>query len=258
MTGLPIKLLGLTGHCKYEQWTPTGDNDAAHAAKKESANAFVEHLHSMMDHPVSQWCQIYQLKDVQIKAGETPEECVECICNLTDRCGFPDDAEKECHTQFWFGHAPNDPELVLKLLAMKIDATTSQMLETCQTHIAIADNMSSMGLSANSPKSVNTIQKHPKSWQQKHTKSQHECGNCTKKHPLGRASCPAKDSPCNGCSKKGHWQPQCCSSQKTAGSPVKKDQHKCHHGWGGKKQTDLLDVANDGDHHYMRAMSLND
>ena len=124
-----LNFFGSTGHCKHEQWTPTGDSDSAHAAKKKSANAFLDHLHSTVD----QWhqCQIYQLEDICIKDGETPDELVEYIQNLTDRCSFPDDAEKECHVQLWFIHALNDPELVWKLLAMKINVNNSQMIKSC-------------------------------------------------------------------------------------------------------------------------------
>ena len=39
---------------------------------------------------------------------------------------------------------------------MKIEATTAEMLAVCRTHIAIADNMSSMGLST---KAVSAVQK---------------------------------------------------------------------------------------------------
>ena len=34
---------------------------------------------------------------------------------------------------------------------MKIEATTAEMLAVCRTQIAIADNMSSMGLSTKAP-----------------------------------------------------------------------------------------------------------
>ena len=53
-----------------------------------------------MDHPVSQRCRIYQLEEIRIKAGETPDELVERIRGLADRCNFPTDAEKERHIQF--------------------------------------------------------------------------------------------------------------------------------------------------------------
>ena len=42
---------------------------------------------------------------------------------------------------------------------MKIEVTTAEMLAVCRTHIAIADNMSSMGLST---KAVSAVQKMTK------------------------------------------------------------------------------------------------
>ena len=52
--------------------------------------------------------------------------------------------------------ALSDTDLIRKLLAMKIEATTAEMLAVCRTHITIADNMSSMGLST---KAVSAVQK---------------------------------------------------------------------------------------------------
>ena len=53
-----------------------------------------------MDHPVSQQCRIYQLEEIRIKAGRTPDEFAEWIQGLADRCNFPIDVEKEGHIQF--------------------------------------------------------------------------------------------------------------------------------------------------------------
>ena len=64
--------------------------------------------------------------------------------------------EKERHIQFRMVHALSDTDLIRKLLAMKIEATTAEMLAVCHTHIAIADNMSSMGLST---KAISAVQK---------------------------------------------------------------------------------------------------
>ena len=44
---------------------------------KKSAKLFMEFLHSSMDHPISQRCRIYQLEEIRIKAGETPDELIE-------------------------------------------------------------------------------------------------------------------------------------------------------------------------------------
>ena len=98
-------------------------------------------LHSSMDHPVSQRCRIYQLEEIRIKAGETPDELVERIRGLANRCNFPTDAEKERHIQFQMVCALSDTDLIRKLLAMKIEATTAEMLAVCHTHIGIADDI---------------------------------------------------------------------------------------------------------------------
>ena len=145
-----------------------------------------------MDHPVSQWCRIYQLEEIQIKAGKTPDEFIERIQGLTDRCDFPTQAEKEQHIQFRLVCTPNDRDLVRKLLAMKIEATTSEMLPTCHTHIAISDNMSSMGLATSMVNAVQKVQK----------KSQ--CRNCTKLHRPARQHCPVQNSTCGFCHKQRH------------------------------------------------------
>ena len=132
----------------------------------------MEFLHSSMDHPVSQQCRIYQLEEIRIKAGETPDELVERIRGLADRCNFPTDAEKERHIQFQMVCALSDTDLIRKLLAMKIKATTAEMLAVCCMHIAIADNMSSMSLST---KAVSAVQKMMKT-----SSHGNPCGNCTK------------------------------------------------------------------------------
>ena len=159
-----LNFLGPIGRRKHEQWNPSGATAEEREKKKKSAKLFMDFLHSSMDHPVSQRCRIYQLEEIRIKAGETPDELVERIRGLADRCNFPTDAEKERHIQFRMVRALSDTDLIRKLLAMKIEATTAEMLAMCRTHIAIADNMSSMGLAT---KAIGTVQKksdyfHPK------------------------------------------------------------------------------------------------
>ena len=128
------------------------------------------------------------MEEIRIKAGKTPDELVEQIRGLADRCNFPIDTEKERHIQFRMVRGLSDTDLIWKLLAMKIDATTAEMLAVCQTHIAIADNMSLMGL-AN--KAIGTVQKMKKP--QSHGST---CGNCTKHHTPGREHCPGLHLSC--------------------------------------------------------------
>ena len=104
-------------------------------------------------------------------------------------------------------------DLIRKLLAMKIEATTAEILAVCCTHIAIADNMSSMGVST---KAVSTVQKMMK----KSSTPGSSYGNCTKHHTPGRQHFPAKDSAYYSCQKIGHWKQKCRKSNKA------KDAHK--------------------------------
>ena len=68
------------------------------------------------------------MEEIRIKAGETPDELVERIRGLANRCNFPTDAEKERHIHFRMVRALSDTDLINKLLAMKIEATTADML----------------------------------------------------------------------------------------------------------------------------------
>ena len=86
-----------------------------------------------------------QLEEIRIKAGETPDELIEWIWGLANRCNFPTDMEKERYIQFWIVCALSNTDLIRKLLTMKIEATTAKMLNVCCMHMAIADNMSWIG-----------------------------------------------------------------------------------------------------------------
>ena len=172
------------------------------------------------------------------KPAKTPDELVERIRGLADRCNFPTDAEKERHIQFRMVCALSDTDLIRKLLAMKIEATTAEMLAVCRTHIAIAGNMSSMGLAT---KAIGAVQKSVK----KQTSRGSPCSNCTKCHTLGREHCPAKDSTCHACQNVGHWKQKCRKSNKAKDSN-KKPKSQFRRQPGGRKRADEVGVS-DGD-----------
>ena len=87
---------GITGCQKWNQWTPSGLTKDDVAGTKKSVKSFLDHLASQMDHTVSQRCRIYQWEDMQIKPGETtPDELVDCLRALANRCNFPNDDEKQ-------------------------------------------------------------------------------------------------------------------------------------------------------------------
>ena len=58
--------------------------------RKSKTTAFMDYLSSMMDHAVSQHCRIYQLEDVCIWPGESPDELIDHLWALADWCNFPD------------------------------------------------------------------------------------------------------------------------------------------------------------------------
>ena len=176
-----LNFLGNTGCRKFDHWKPTG-TDVEISRKKKLASAFMDYLSSTMDHAVSQRCRIYQLEDVRIRPGESPDELVNRLRALADRCNFPSEEEKERNVQYRLVRALNDKELIKKLLALDLKATTPKMLEVCRTHIAISDNLEAMGLKEQ--KTVNAIRKHNKSRQGKKppADSVHSCGHCTKSH----------------------------------------------------------------------------
>ena len=143
--------------------------------------------------------------------------------------------EKERHIQFWMVRTLSNSDLIRKLLAMKIEATTAEMLAVCCTHIAITDNMSSMGRST---KAVSAVQKMTK----KASSHSNPCGNCTKCHTLGREHCPAKDSTCCSCQKIGHWKQKCRKSNKAKDAHKKpKSQSQRQH--GGRRRVDEVGVS---------------
>ena len=154
-----LNFLGNTGRRKFDRWKPTGTADEI-ARKKKRASAFMDYLSSTMDHAVSQRCRIYQLEDVRIRPGESPDELVDHLRALADRCNFPTEDEKERNVQYRFVRALSDKELVKKLLALDLTATTAKMLEVCRTHIAISDNLEAMGLKEQ--KTVNAIRRQNK------------------------------------------------------------------------------------------------
>ena len=52
-------------------------------------------LASTMDHKLSQQYQTYQLEDVWIWAGESPDELIDHLHGLTEHSHFPTEEQKE-------------------------------------------------------------------------------------------------------------------------------------------------------------------
>ena len=128
-----LNFLSTTDNQKWNQWTHASVTIDDITATKKSTKFFLDHLASQMDHTVSQWCKIYQLEDVWIKPGETPDELADHLRALPNRHNFPTDEEKEWNVQFHLVHALTDSELVKKLLTLDLRTTTAKMFKTCRT-----------------------------------------------------------------------------------------------------------------------------
>ena len=73
-----LNFLGLIGQRNHKQ-NPSGATAEEWEGNKKSAKLFMEFLHSSMGHPVSQWCRIYQLEEIRIKAGKTLDKFIKWI-----------------------------------------------------------------------------------------------------------------------------------------------------------------------------------
>ena len=62
------------------------------------------------------------------------------------------------------------------------------------------------------------------------------CPNCTHQHPPGRNNCPAHDSACKGCGKKGHWLAKCQSCNTTSLQASRHPPHFKNHEKGREPQ----------------------
>ena len=103
-------------------------------------------------------------------------------------------------------------------------------------------------MSSSSTKSVNAVQtgKPYRKGQSKQTQRQpqtgSDCGNCTKKHKLGCANCPACESVCNKCGHTGHWKAKCKGGAPPHRQSDKTKPTRRHRQQGKKGRTDLLDL----------------
>ena len=62
----------------------------------------MDYVLSTMDQEISQQCRIYQQEDIRIQPEESPDELVEHLTTLADRCNFPTEEEMVCNVQYCF------------------------------------------------------------------------------------------------------------------------------------------------------------
>ena len=86
----------------------------------------------------------------------------------------------------------------------------------------------------------------PSTSEEQPQKCTQQCPNCTCSHSPGHDNCPAWNTTCNGCSKRGHWHAKCHSSgaagklaAKSSGA-VKTSHHQCQE---KGKRADIVQVS---------------
>ena len=103
-------------------------------------------------------------------------------------------------------------ELHTQLLKVTHDKRVSHLLEICRTYYAVESDAAAMCVGHAIHAVCHTHQAHDSKLQMSYA----PYPNCTHQHPPSRHNCPAQDSACKGCGKKGHWQAKCHSSNTTS------------------------------------------
>ena len=118
-----------------------------------------------------------------------------------------------------------DIELWKELLKVRQDKGVSHLLGMCHTYYAIESGAAVMCAG----KTINAVQKSHQP-QQQPQKCPSQCQNCTCWHQPGHDNCPAQESLCKGCWKKGHRKAKCHSSKKNQSTVPVDRQSTCMSG----------------------------
>ena len=199
-------ILGKEGYAAMDRWVPA---DEAH---KNDPMKFLDYTESTLDKEIFPQVHVYKLEDITKRSDESIDELVDQICQLTCRAqiGNGSDAAIEFEAQCRLIWAIPDTNIKLckQLLKVSCDKKVLHLLEICRTYYAVESGAAAMCVSHVVHAVCHTCQTHDPKLQTSYAL----CLNCTHQHPPGRHNCPARDSACKGCGKKGHWQAKCHSS----------------------------------------------
>ena len=203
-------ILGKEGYATMDRWVPA---DEAH---KNDPRKFLDYIESMLDDKISPWVHVYELEDITKRSDKSINELVDQIYQLTCRAQISDgsDAAIEFKVQCRLIWAIPDTNIELhkQLLKVNRDKKVLHLLEICRTYYTVKSGAAAMCVGHVIHAVCHTHQAHDPKLQTSYA----PCPNCTCQYPPGRHNCPAWDSACKGCGKKGHWQAKCCSSSTTS------------------------------------------
>ena len=210
---------------------------------KNDAGKFLDYLESTLDDEISPCVRVYELEDIKKRTDETIDALIYHIWQLASHALIGDGryADVEFKVQCRLIHAIPDSEIELWKEHLKVGHTkgVSHLLEIWHKYFAFDSRAAVMC----SGKTINAVQKSH--WPQKQPQMQPSpCWNCTCQHLPGCDICPAQESVCKGCLKKGHWQTKYCSSKNNQSTVPVENQWKGMHGQFGMKgkKADLLGV----------------
>ena len=193
-----------------DRWVPA---DEAH---KNNPKKFLGYIESPLNNEIPPRVQVYELEDITKRSDESINELVDQICHLTNRAQISNgsDAVIEFKVQHRLIWAIPDTDIVLckQLLKVSLDKKVLHLLEICRTYYAVESGVAAICVGHAVQAVCHTHQAHDPKLQALYA----PCPNYTCQHPPCRHNCPAQDSACKGCGKKGHWQAKCCSSSTTS------------------------------------------
>ena len=193
-----------------DRWEPADEE------QKNDPKKFLDYIESTLDDKISPQVCVYELEDITKRSDESINELVDWICQLSHRAQISNgsDAAIEFEVQCRLIRAIPDAniELCKQLLKVSCDKRGSHLLEICRTNHAVESGAAAMCVGCVVHAVCHTCQTHDPKLLTSHT----PCPNCTPQHLPSRNNCPAHDSACKGCGKKGHWQAKCQSCNTTS------------------------------------------
>ena len=181
-----------------DRWVPA---DGVH---KNDPEKFLGYIESMLDDEISPRVCVYKLEDITKRSDKSIDELANWICQLACRVqiGNGSDAAIEFEVQHRLIWVIPDANIKLhkQLLKVSCDKRVLHLLEICRTYYAVESGLAVMcaGLAVHAV--CHTHQAHDP----KPLASYTLFPNCTNQHLPSRNNCPACDSACKGCGKKGH------------------------------------------------------
>ena len=203
-------ILGKEGYVAMDRWVPADD------AHKNDPVKFLDYIESTLDDEISPGVHVNELEDITKRSDESIDELVDQIHQLICRAHSSDgsDAVTEFKVQLRLIWAIPDTDIELhkQLLKVSCDKRVSHLLEICRTYYTMESGAAAMCVGHVVHTICHTHQTHDHKLQTSYA----PCPNCTHQHTPSRHNCPAWDSACKGCGKKGHWWAKCQSSRTTS------------------------------------------